>query len=32
MSIGSVHIPTAVAVILVVIGLFCLAKWVLKLI
>lgn len=31
MSLGSVHIPTAVAVILVIVGAFCLGKWVLKL-
>lgn len=30
MSIGSVHIPTVVAAVLIIVGVFVVAKWVLK--
>lgn len=30
MSIGSVHVPTVVAAVLLIVGIFVVAKWVLK--
>ena len=30
MSIGSVHVPTVVAAVLIIVGVFVVAKWVLK--